>query len=701
MLAAVGLSLCYAGSLFAILPVLELLVSTEGPRLNLSQELAGRRLGAIVEVYDAAKHEGGFTDGWFIVRNLDDDSPLRALDIHIGDGLRLNPSLEPKDEDNQVMVDEALLRHFATPPTGHKVTVIAARPTEGDRPDPRFGLEVVLLPASISDQVLAKVTTYLPRDQTPEGRIALLIRLLLFIFIVNVIGNVCRFISEYLVTISAARAMMDLRRNLFKRAVGMHMSWYGSHLTDTMSRVVRDSQDVRRGYAALFGKIAREPLKAVLVFGVALYVDARMTMILVIGVPIAGFFLQYVSKKISKANKRLLKGFSVMLGMLNASLSGMRVVRAYTREGYERKRQWRLERQMFRQQKKIAKVEALTSPTIEVLAVALAMLGIVWLAQRTLSGELKSGEFIQMVILLGAMFDPVRQVSGTLPRLFKANSAAERVFEFIDLPIEQRSGADLPKLDPITQSIEFRNVKFSYPDTTKPALNDVSFKIDAGQTVAIVGPNGSGKTTIVSLLLRFFEPESGQILVDGHDVAKVSIKSLRGQVSLVTQDAVVFAMTARENIAYGRLEGTEEELLNAAKRAHADEFISRLPEKYDTVLGEFGQTLSGGERQRMSLARAILRDAPIFVFDEATSQVDVDSEKKIREAMIDFMRGRTSIVIAHRIATIQHADQIVVLDGGQVVDIGKHDDLIGRCELYKTLFYTHLHGHNDGHDEPG
>ncbi|UCG33774.1 MAG: ABC transporter ATP-binding protein, partial [Phycisphaerales bacterium] len=464
------------------------------------------------------------------------------------------------------------------------------------------------------------------------------------------------------------------------------------NISDKMSRVIQDTQEIYRGYVALFGKILREPLKAVGVFAVALWVDWRLTLAVVIGAPIGAWILIEFGRRIRKATLKMLQGLGQVLGSLAATLGGMRVVRAYGREGYERRRMWRIERRMYRQHKKIGRIDAMTGPVLETLAMILGMGGIFWLAHQTIGGKMRPEAFFQMAVCLGAMFDPIRKISAVFTRLQKADAAAARIFELIDMPAEQPGGIDRPSPASFSECLEFRGVTFRYPGAERPALCDINLTIRKGQRVAVVGPNGSGKTTLVGLLLRFFEPDEGRILIDGQDIRDVRLRGLRDQFSLVTQDAIVFATTIKENIGYGHRDATEQQILDAAGRAYADEFIRRLPQGYDTLVGESGATLSGGERQRLCLARAILRDAPIFIFDEATSQVDVDSERKIREAMTEFMSGRTSLVIAHRIVTIANADQIIVLDRGRIIDAGDHESLLARCDLYRTLFYSHLHG---------
>jgi ABC-type multidrug transport system fused ATPase/permease subunit len=311
---------------------------------------------------------------------------------------------------------------------------------------------------------------------------------------------------------------------------------------------------------------------------------------------------------------------------------------------------------------------------------------------------------------MAAIFDPVRKMSSFYNRLQSANAAMDRVFEVINLQEEStHSNGTMRSLPPFGGSIEFRNVTFKYPGTDVPAIDHVNLTIRCGERVAIVGPNGSGKTTLVSLILRFFEAQEGEIIIDGQNVRDFAIASVRRQMSLLTQDTVIFADTIANNIAYGddrllrrrvlqrrhperkyHLNGQEERITAAAKAAFADEFIREKPEGYDTLVGEHGTTLSGGQKQRLSIARAILRNAPIFIFDEATSQIDSESEHKIHDAVERFLEGRTALIIAHRFSTILQADRIVVMDRGQIVDSGKHDELIARCQLYQNLYSTQI-----------
>ena len=449
-------------------------------------------------------------------------------------------------------------------------------------------------------------------------------------------------------------------------------------------------QDVQRGVRALFGKTVREPLKAVFILALALLVDWRITITMVLVAPWAVLLFLWVGAKIKKANKKLLRGYGQMVGRLSETLDAVAIVKAYTTENLERMRLSQVDRKMFRQQVKIIRLESALSPLLEVLGVVVIAGTTVWLGARVIAQEIDPAKFGTLVIALGMMFDPLRKIGDVYARVLRSSAGAERLCEILDAKEESDFCTGSVKLEPLTSQIEFRDVTFVYPDADTPALDRVNLTVKRGEIVALVGRNGSGKSTLVNMLTRFYNPQNGCILFDGTDIRRATLRSLRKQIGLLTQDAVVFPIPLADNIAYGTRNGTREAVVEAAKRAHADEFIRLTPQGYDTLPGMMGKTLSGGQKQRVAIARAILRDASILIFDEATSQIDSESEQQIQRTVRELAKQRTTFIVAHRLSTIRAADRIVLMDAGTIVDSGTHEELIERCPLYHGLCETQL-----------
>jgi ABC-type multidrug transport system fused ATPase/permease subunit len=334
---------------------------------------------------------------------------------------------------------------------------------------------------------------------------------------------------------------------------------------------------------------------------------------------------------------------------------------------------------------KLAWVESISSPLIEVIGLGIASAGIIWLGSKAIGGEIDSTHFIVMVGLLAAMLDPIRKVANVYNNVQRASAAAYRVFAFLDWP-EEVSPRRPERLPNRPHEVQFTQVTFRYLPEAEPAVRDLTLTVEPGECVAVVGPNGSGKSTLLKLLPRFLEPQAGVVLIDGLDVRDLSLKALREQIAIVAQDPVIFARSAFENIAYGKPDATLEEVRDAARRAFAADFIEAWPDQYETVLGEHGASISGGQRQRLAIARAFLKPASIVIFDEATSEVDAESERKIHAALAELRKGKTTFLIAHRHTVMDMADRIIVMDAGQIVDTGPHDDLLQRCPLYQALY---------------
>jgi len=714
LLAGIGLTVVFAGfhavSLAGAFPIFKTLLEEEGLRGWVDRTVAQNRLGL-----DFAPPDG---------------SPLlRVVRVHKR-AASTAPGIVADDliADAQGKPAEAWLAELSHIATGTRVPVTVRRDGE---PTP---IEVVPGHPEGKLQVLRWVAGFIPdAANTPDGKLRTLGFVLGVVLVMVVIANVFRYWGEILIAQAVLRGLLLLRYQLYERVLHLPMSFFAGRSTaDVVSRFVQDMQEIQRGQIALFGKFLREPIRAGAFLAFAFFLDWRLTLTAVVVVPLTIAVFWLVGRSVKKANHKLLLGYGQMIDALTTSLHNLRVVKAYTAEELEQQRLTRLDERMFKQQLKLAKMQALINPVVETLAVFAGSFVTLWLAGRVVSHHLEVAEFVTLGVVLSMLFDPLRKMTDVYVKVQRSTAGAERIFRVLDEPIEHDDNIELVDLAPLERAIEFDGVTFTYPGAEVPAVRDVSLTVRKGETIAIVGPNGSGKTTLVSLLPRFFDPDSGSIRYDGIDIRRARLKSLRRQIGLVTQEAIVFGGTPVENIAYG-LAGAPQPSPNidgkaspsvdpgdktryapftghagsgngawlaqaeeAARRAFADEFIRNIPGGYEAKLGERGTTLSGGQRQRMAIARAICRDAPILIFDEATSQIDTESEAKIQQALREFARGRTTIIIAHRLSTIQFADRIVVMDAGRIIDSGTHTELFGRCTLYKSLCETQLLGETTG-----
>ena len=514
----------------------------------------------------------------------------------------------------------------------------------------------------------------------------------------GVVGNVFRFMQEYLSDKAAISAMNDIRRHLYDHVLHMRLNFFGtSGTSDVTSRLVQDAQTLQDGFKIVLGQSIQEPFKALFAFGFSMVLSWKLTLFIVVFAPIMAAVIKKFGKKMRRASRAMLQKSSHMLGQIESTLIGIRVVKTANAERFERRRYSRIMESLRQEMLKMARYEAYATPAMETITMLCAGAILMYASYLIFVHKpaLEQTSFFMVMGCLVGIGESLRRLSKLTSVLARSNAAAARVFEILDVPEErmrraQLQGAERMNLPPIQREIRFENITFAYANTTSPALEDVSLTVPKGRSVAVVGRNGSGKTTLLALLPRFFDPQGGRILIDGVDIKNVTLKSLRRQIGIVTQEAVIFPGTIAENIAYGQPSATREQIISAARRAFAHEFIMEKPEGYDTVMGEMGGQLSGGQRQRINIARAILRQTPILVLDEATSQVDAESEHLIQQAIESIMHERTTFVIAHRFSTILSADTIVVMDRGRIIGQGKHDDLLRTCVTYKQLYERQL-----------
>ena len=677
IVSATIMGVCYSGSIGGILPALKIIFEDEGLHGWVDRTLVEQQFDAELDTYDAQRDQllAYDADGLVVVRKLRPESPLNDMGVRNGDMIVALNGERSKAGD--------WFMQFAMTPAGTPLTftTVSFAADTAETSEHSFTTSTV----DVRYRAAAWAAALIPREKQRTDRTRTLLYVLFTVMAISIVGNVFRFLSQYYVTIAITRGVMDLRRHMYSKTLRLPMTYFSRNISDTLSRFIQDTGEIQRGLTTVFGKMSREPMKALFVLILALAFDWRLTLAVLVIAPAAILVIWSVGRSVRKASNRLLTGYGKMIGALEATLGGIGVVKSYTMENAERVRLWNIDRKMIRATLRMALLEAMVSPLMEVAGLLAVSAGIVWLGNRAIQGTITTGEFTLTVIILAALFDPVRKLSNVYNRIQRANAAAERVFGVLDAPPEEELLEGAVELTTFSESIEYRNVTFTYPESTLAALDSASLRITKGETIAIVGPNGSGKTTLVNMLPRFFDPQEGLILFDGIDLKKCKLRNLRRQLSLVPQDPVIFATSMKENIAYGRPNATDDEVREAAQKAFADEFIQTMPNGYDTISGERGATLSGGQKQRISIARAILNDAPILIFDEATSQIDAESEQKIQKALASFSKDRTTLIIAHRLSTIQFADRIAVMDAGKVIDTGTHEELMDRCTIYRGL----------------
>ena len=534
--------------------------------------------------------------------------------------------------------------------------------------------------------VPSEFTERLPADAF-GGVVVIFVGLL----VMTVVGAVANFGHQYLALTLCVRTVTEIRHDIFKHAVNLPLGTVLQRgASDLVSRTVRDSSELQRGLVALTGKTVAQITKGGAAFLAAVWFDWRITLVALVAVPMLAIPLRKFGKRIRKGVRGSLRAQADLLRVSNESMQGIRAVKSATAEAESIRRFDAVNAIVLREEMRVRFAQSMSSPVVESISiVAVCVLALI-AARQIIDGKLEFDTFVLSLGALAAAGGSLKPIAGFVNDIQAASAPAERLEEVLKVAREDAGERRKQPLPPHARDIRFEGVSFRYAGADVDALQDVNLVIQHGERVAFVGGNGCGKTTLLSMLSRLFAPTTGRVLVDGADIAQHGLKTVRAQVGVVTQDAFLIRGSITENIRFGHDTPSDEAVRLAARRAYAESFIDRLPDGFATVVAEGGTSLSGGQRQRISIARAVLRDPRILILDEATSQIDAESEDLINTAIAEFGAGRTTLVIAHRLSTVLAADRIVVMDAGRIVATGRHAELLASCAAYQRIARTQL-----------
>lgn len=503
---------------------------------------------------------------------------------------------------------------------------------------------------------------------------------------VSILKGLCGYGQSYLMIFVGSRVVTDIRQQLFghlmRLPVGFHLKNPSSRM---LSRVINDVNWIQNAVSGVLKDLFQQSLTFLVLLGVILYQNWRLALFAIIVIPLSAYPMVRFGNQLRKIATTGQERTADMSTALQETLTGIRIVKGFTREDAEGERFAKYNEAYFHTNMKSTQVSSITSPVLEAVGI-IGIAGIIWYGgSQVIQGAMTPGTFFSFLTAVFLMYTPIKRVASANNTIQQALAAADRVFNVLDVATEAARDTGTRELDSVRSTIELRNVSFRYEGIEAWALRDISVTVKTGEVLALVGSSGAGKTTLVNLIPRFYDPTEGAILIDGVDLREIRLPAIRRQIGIVSQETLLFDDTVGNNIAYGKDDATTEAITDAARAAYAHEFIMRLPNGYDTLIGENGVKLSGGERQRLAIARALLRNPPILILDEATSSLDTESERMVQMALANLMKGRTTFVIAHRLSTVQRADRIAVLAGGRLVEIGRHEELLAKAGVYHRL----------------
>ena len=690
LICVVLIAITFSASFLTVIPLLKVMMGQEGLHGWANRQICNHRFGVDFYVPDNTElTDPASSYSYYLLLDKAKDSKLGYES-----GLRktdkiLSVSDTPISDESPSLTSGQMLAKLAYLDKKQTVYIKYSRMNESGSDD-FFTTTLTTKDYPFYMGMVKSLMRHVSTENTVASKSESMRVVMFLVAIMTVIRCTCRFIQGYLSQKMVNISLANLRKDVFAHLVEMPIGFFSREgSSDTVSKFLQDTNTAGNGLRIVFDKAIREPANGIACLIFAFALNWQIVLVFICGIPFLGFAIGKLGKSMKKATRKSLVNWGLMLGKLEESISGLRAVKVYNQQERECKSFATINDKLLREQNKIARVTALTSPLLEVLGLFAGIIGFLMALQWVLEGNMDETKFFALLMLLGTSAESFRKTSNLWNKLQESNAASERIFSVLDNELESRP--EHPKqIGPITSGIEFKDIHFRYPGAKEDTLKGVALNVLKGQNIAIVGSNGSGKTTLLNLLPRFYDPYEGDILIDGISTREMCLDDLRRKIAIVSQNVITFSDTVANNIAYSKPNATREEIIEAAKHSFSHEFIEAMPQGYDTMIGENGAGLSGGQLQRIVIARAILKNPEILIFDEAMSQVDSESESKINKALEELTSHRTSFVIAHRFSTVINSDIIAVMENGKIVKTGKHAELLQTCQTYKNLYETQL-----------